>query len=1068
MVLDSYSLLIVSRFFEYDSDFINITFVCKKFRDTLEKLHYNPIPISLKTAHLFPKLETQYLYTEKDEVIECPLHKKMYTVTLTDKINHPNFTYTKVVLDQNSVTSKKLTTIPHDVQGIGAQCFLHSEMTSLVLPNNIITLEESCFESCSKLESVTLSPHVSVLPFCCFMRCGSLKRFVIPRTVQYMSNAIFFDCTSLSEVIFENDIDELYEETFAYCVRLSKIVLPNSIKKIGLGCFRFCVSLPSLHLPEKCLVLFDKCFEGCSTLSKVTLPKHLASVEFGCFKECFSLRELVFPESTVHFGVNAFYGCTSLTQFKVRLGYGQKHLSDISTTEHRVLSVFPITFPRVLLEKVDAQEIIDFYKTNIVVIPENVCTRLGQSCFQGLKFAEVLIPYSVESILEEAFKNSTGYTTIYIPNSVTMIGTAVFKGCTDLRYITLPNTIQELKKEVFANCVSLTSIEFGKNIEKVGDYCFQDCQSLVQIDITNVNKLGLGVFEGCTALTAIGNIETKDKKYKGKVSLNEVSVLERLHCEFDTVYITPQDTTQNEVFEKLQYKVVLTDWCFKDTQIIEYKIPDNVTELGVGVFANSMFLTQVTISKNVVLMKEHCFSKCANLKRVVFESETTTVGPWCFSECPSLVSIVGIHELSNTVSFNLSRVLRLNHITYHKLALSTKNVLREVINMNQNINVYSLGQHGTQEDSTETIIPSNCIEIDKNALAGDCHVETIVIPSSVTKLNECCFGYCSYVKKVIFETTRVTEIPKECFATCYELESIHLPRSITSIQEDAFDSCNALTSFTISNSVKDIGEEAFGHCVNLKALFFEENSLIRSLPNSFLFQSIAVTEINLPQGLTEIGFCCFLECYSLVTLKLPQSLLKIKENAFKKCYSLHSIVLNDGLQSIGNFCFCQCNALKTLSIPSTVTFIGISCFLDCGVVNLNLPLLCIESVDASLFDTLALTKFTINNEVITNINYTVSYSAAKMFGEIGITCDCVIYTRKDRLKYGNTIPPNVCALDDFCFIGSGLQTIKVPKSVKRIGHAVFEKCTVEISNSNTKYEHDSFINCPGNESCVFV
>ncbi|ELP86983.1 leucine rich repeat containing protein BspA family protein, partial [Entamoeba invadens IP1] len=66
MQLDSYSLLIVSRFLMSAQDYINVISVCHKFGETLDKLHYNPLPITFVTSRLFPNIETQHLYTKSD------------------------------------------------------------------------------------------------------------------------------------------------------------------------------------------------------------------------------------------------------------------------------------------------------------------------------------------------------------------------------------------------------------------------------------------------------------------------------------------------------------------------------------------------------------------------------------------------------------------------------------------------------------------------------------------------------------------------------------------------------------------------------------------------------------------------------------------------------------------------------------------------------------------------------------------------------------------------------------------------------------------------------------------
>ncbi|KAL7714060.1 F-box domain-containing protein [Entamoeba marina] len=66
--LDSYSLLICSKYFKTNQDFLNVISVCKRFQKTTEKLRFNPIPIT--SLKLFPNIQTQYLYTEDDIKIQ--------------------------------------------------------------------------------------------------------------------------------------------------------------------------------------------------------------------------------------------------------------------------------------------------------------------------------------------------------------------------------------------------------------------------------------------------------------------------------------------------------------------------------------------------------------------------------------------------------------------------------------------------------------------------------------------------------------------------------------------------------------------------------------------------------------------------------------------------------------------------------------------------------------------------------------------------------------------------------------------------------------------------------------
>ena len=81
--LDSYSILIVSKYLETKQDFINLISVRKSFRLTTEKLRFNPISISSLT--LFPLIQTLYLYDQEDKIIESNQLNKIYLITQNDE-----------------------------------------------------------------------------------------------------------------------------------------------------------------------------------------------------------------------------------------------------------------------------------------------------------------------------------------------------------------------------------------------------------------------------------------------------------------------------------------------------------------------------------------------------------------------------------------------------------------------------------------------------------------------------------------------------------------------------------------------------------------------------------------------------------------------------------------------------------------------------------------------------------------------------------------------------------------------------------------------------------------------
>lgn len=164
----------------------------------------------------------------------------------------------------------------------------------------------------------------------------------------------------------------------------------------------------------------------------------------------------------------------------------------------------------------------------------------------------------------------------------------------------------------------------------------------------------------------------------------------------------------------------------------------------------------------------------------------------------------------------------------------------------------------------------NCnaiIETESNTLIKGC--QTTTIPSSVTKIGEEAFWYCTGLTSISIPCS-VTSIGEDAFYQCSDLTSVcvwdleswckisfgntfsnplnearHLflngvevkdlvvPNSVASIKDYAFYRCSSLNSVTIPNSVTYIGKESFEQCNELISVTAENNTPITIYSNTF-------------------------------------------------------------------------------------------------------------------------------------------------------------------------------------------------------------------------------------------
>ena len=172
--------------------------------------------------------------------------------------------------------------------------------------------------------------------------------------------------------------------------------------------------------------------------------------------------------------------------------------------------------------------------------------------------------------------------------------------------------------------------------------------------------------------------------------------------------------------------------------------------------------------------------------------------------------------------------------------------------------------------------------------------------------------------------------------------------SVIGIGDNAFKS-SSITSIYIPSSIKEIKEGAFGLCEDLTAvkisnleswcyITFGEGSNPLAYAKHLFVNGQEVTDLDIPEGITELKTSVFANFSSLKSVTIPSSVVTIGGGAFSGCINLKTISIPNSVTSIGDGTFRDCISLKKISIPNSVTNIGSSAFENCkGLESVSLP-----------------------------------------------------------------------------------------------------------------------------------
>ena len=148
-----------------------------------------------------------------------------------------------------------------------------------------------------------------------------------------------------------------------------------------------------------------------------------------------------------------------------------------------------------------------------------------------------------------------------------------------------------------------------------------------------------------------------------------------------------------------------------------------------------------------------------------------------------------------------------------------------------------------------------------------------------------------------------------------KLQSVKISKNIKAIGIKAFHNDTALTEVEIPEGVTHLGGYAFAFCKGLKQATVP--GTVKTVENYAFLGCTALEDISLGEGMTMLGGDMFNDCKSLAKIVLPSTIEAIGGQSFKGCILLTELTIPAACQKVGVQILRDCPAIKVITSLAT-------------------------------------------------------------------------------------------------------------------------------------------------------
>lgn len=230
---------------------------------------------------------------------------------------------------------------------------------------------------------------------------------------------------------------------------------------------------------------------------------------------------------------------------------------------------------------------------------------------------------------------------------------------------------------------------------------------------------------------------------------------------------------------------------------------------------------------------------------------------------------------------------------------------------------------------TQITLPDSLKKIGRFAFQGCDNIKEITIPTSVREIGQDAFKLSGIEKLVIKDMAAWCGVKKtggfinsntKVFLNEEEIKNLVVPDGVKIIEPNTFNGFKSIETVYIPESVDSIGDNAFLGCTNITkvtahdiaswcGISFGNTQILQNGSIIFLSNPVCVsqnlyignnqlTELVIPEGVSEIGHTAFERCLGITKVSFPSTLRKVGADAFFDCTDIMTV----NITSLQDYC----------------------------------------------------------------------------------------------------------------------------------------------------------------------